>query len=40
MGRDEAATCGSKAIKRDFMAFGQQLKELNAQIIFSASCIG
>lgn len=33
-GRHDVATCGSRAIKRDFRALRQWLKELNAQIIF------
>lgn len=40
IGRDEAPTCGSRAIKRDFRALRWQLKELNAQIIyFSPACV-
>lgn len=35
-GRDEAATCGLRASKRDLRALGQWLKELNVQVIFSS----
>lgn len=36
IGRDEAATCRSRATRRDFMALEWQLKEFSAYIIFSS----
>lgn len=36
IGRDEAATHGSRAIRRDFRSLGRQLNELNAQTVFSS----